>query len=99
MQYSSYLIVDDHTYLGLCEVCAKVNGPGPMVHPDLHVIVADAVHDDPLELEGVAERRQLQEALEAHALVDLRYLLQQAHQSHLLQGRQIIGQLNRELFW
>ena len=59
------------TNLGLCEVCAEVHRPGTVVHPDLHVVVADAVHDDPLELKGVAERGQLQETLEAHALVDL----------------------------
>ena len=87
--------IAETTNLGLCEVCAEVHRPGAVVHPDLHVVVADAVHDNPLELKGVAERGQLQEALEAHALVDLRHLLQQAHQRHLLDRRQIIGQLEK----
>ena len=87
----------ENTNLGLSEVRAEVDRPGAVVHPDLHVIVADAVHDNPLELEGVAERRQLQEPLEAHALVDLGDLLQQPHQRHLFHGRQVIGQVGELL--
>jgi hypothetical protein len=55
--------------------------------------VPDTIDNDPLEGEGVSERRQLQQALEADALVDLRHLLEQTHQGDLAQGGQVLLQL------
>ena len=65
----------------------------PMIDPDLHVVLPDAVDDHPLEGEGVGEGRDLQQTLEADRLVDLAHLLQHADEGDLLQTRDVLVQV------
>ena len=51
-----------HGIVALCSshVGSKMNGTCPMINGDLHIIVPNTIHDDPLKCEGIGELGQAQ---------------------------------------
>lgn len=61
-----------------------------MVNSDLHIIVPDAVNQQPLQMEQVVGVGQLQQARELDAGVALRHLTDEPDQGHVTQSHSVL---------
>lgn len=83
--------------LALAQVHTEVDALFAVIDADLHVVVADAVHQQTLQVERRREPGQFQQPGELDRLVDLRYLPHETDERHVLQGRDVLLQ-GRVLF-